>query len=90
MLQDIQQREGRGERQRCETLTLEVLGWGRKRGAKGKQHNEVPVVSCLEAMGKTNGQAVSDEISCAIFGRVLIIKQKSALCGPFSVKILRT
>lgn len=34
-------------------------------------------------MGKTNGQAVSDEISCDILGCALIIKQKSALCGPF-------
>lgn len=71
-------------------FNLEVLGWGKKRGPKGKQHDEVPVLYCLEAMGKTNGFAISDEISCDILGRALIIKQKSALCGPFSVKTLRT
>lgn len=81
-----EQEEGR----RSETLTLEVLWWRRKRGPKGIQHSEVPVVSCLEAMGKTNGQAASGEISCYILGRALIIKQKSAPCGPFSVKALRT
>lgn len=90
MLQGIQQRAGRVEKRRCETLILEVLGWGRKRGPKGKQHNEVPVVSCLETMGKTSRQAASDEISCDILGRALIIKQMSALCGSFSVKALRT
>lgn len=66
------------------------MGWGRKRGPKGKQHNEVPVVTYLETIGKTNGQALSDEISRDILGRALIIKEKSALCGLFSVKALRT
>lgn len=57
-------------------LTLEDLGVKKKRGPKGKQRNEVTVVYCLEAMEKTNGRVISDEISCDILGRALIIKQK--------------
>lgn len=51
-------------------------GSEKKRGPKGKQHNEVTVVYCSEAMEKTNRRAISGEISCDILGHALIIKQK--------------
>lgn len=66
----------------------EDLGVEKKSGPKGKQYNEVTVVYCLEAMEKTNGWAIPDEISCDTLGHALIIKQKLALYVGLSQKRL--